>query len=248
MERERASAAARLREACERYEAAAASARARVVADWESRLEESEAGRREERRRAEAAAAAAADSARAREAALHEEHARCAAAVERHLWVQPAWRGCQQLRTHSARSDALPAVCMATRHAPLSPATTLRELADAERRAAVALDDARLAAGEAQEAWKGALTERLRREAADAERALRAHLTRERDDELDVRGPRWAWATRGGGTLLWWCALREERWKALGCAGCEHLGRMLAAAVVLRPSLLAHALRPVNSR
>lgn len=76
MERERASAAARLREACERYEAQMQAQRLRLAADTELKLEASEAARREDRRRAEGAAAAAAEALRALEAQLKEEHAR----------------------------------------------------------------------------------------------------------------------------------------------------------------------------
>jgi 5-azacytidine-induced protein 1 len=76
VERERAAAAARLREACERYEQQMQVQRLRLVGDAELKLEAAEAARREERRRGEEAAAAAADAFRAREAELREEHAR----------------------------------------------------------------------------------------------------------------------------------------------------------------------------
>lgn len=81
VERERAAAASRLREACERYKQQAQVQRLRLVGDADLKLEAAEAARREERRRGEEAAAAAADALRAREAELREEHARWGASL-----------------------------------------------------------------------------------------------------------------------------------------------------------------------
>jgi hypothetical protein len=68
-------------------------------------------------------------------------------------------------------------------HAPLP-----RELEAAERRHARVTEDARCAAADAQEAWRGALSEKLKREAAEKEAELRERLAAERDAEVEVRG------------------------------------------------------------
>ncbi|KIY95866.1 hypothetical protein MNEG_12097 [Monoraphidium neglectum] len=76
VERERAAAAARLGEACQRYEQQMQVQRLRLVADAELKLEAAEAAWRDDKRRAEEAAAAAAEALRALEGRLGEEAAR----------------------------------------------------------------------------------------------------------------------------------------------------------------------------
>ncbi len=76
IERERASAASRLREACERYETQLATQRARLGSDADMRLEQADVARREEKRRAKEEVEAAIAAGLEREAKLKEEWAR----------------------------------------------------------------------------------------------------------------------------------------------------------------------------
>lgn len=85
MERERASSASRLREACERYESQMQSARLRLLADTDSKLEAAAAAVREEKRKGEVALEAAAVAARQR-----EEHLR-------HDWNRLVTKACTPL-------------------------------------------------------------------------------------------------------------------------------------------------------
>jgi hypothetical protein len=119
VERERAAAAARLREACERYEQQLQAQRLRLVSDSQLQLEAAAASTREERRRAEEAAAAAADALKVREAQLREEHARDLEARERQharavdevrqaaADTQEAWRAAlvDKLRREAAEAE-----------------------------------------------------------------------------------------------------------------------------------------------
>lgn len=76
LEREHASSASRLREACERYESQMQAARLRLLADTDVKLEAAAAAAREERRKGEAAVEAAAAAAKQREMQLKDEWAR----------------------------------------------------------------------------------------------------------------------------------------------------------------------------
>lgn len=70
-----------------------------------------------------------------------------------------------------------------------------------ERSHACALEQQRQQHEAAQEGWRAALAEKLRREGAEAERRLREQLTRERDEEIEVCGMAVGafWVAGGGG-------------------------------------------------
>jgi hypothetical protein len=71
---------------------------------------------------------------------------------------------------------------------PPRPLSRHRERAALERSHAAALEAAQHAAADERGAWREALAEKMKREAAGAERALRAALEKERDAELEVSG------------------------------------------------------------
>lgn len=57
-----------------------------------------------------------------------------------------------------------------------------------ERAHAKALDSMRAQEDDNREAWRSALAERMKRDMADKEKQLRANLTQERNEELEVGG------------------------------------------------------------
>lgn len=59
-----------------------------------------------------------------------------------------------------------------------------REKADLQRSAARALESVKATADAERSAWRAAVTEKLKRQAADREAQLRAALVRQRDEEL----------------------------------------------------------------
>jgi hypothetical protein len=84
-----------------------------------------------------------------------------------------------------------------------------RELEAAERRHARAMEEARHVAADAQEAWRSALSEKLRREAAERERTFKERLARERDEEVEVSALLGSW--RNMSELCVYVCVRE-RW------------------------------------
>jgi hypothetical protein len=61
-----------------------------------------------------------------------------------------------------------------------------REKAAIERSHAAALEAAQVAAQDDRSAWRSALADKMKKESAAAEAAMREQLVKERDDELGV--------------------------------------------------------------
>lgn len=67
-----------------------------------------------------------------------------------------------------------------------SPCNSCREKEALGRCHARALESAKQAAADERTAWRAAVTEQLKRQAADREERLRAELLKQRDEQLEV--------------------------------------------------------------